>query len=251
LSADPPAREIVSGVHRLGSSLVNWYLVEEGRRLTAVDAGLPGYRKTLCRDLALLGHVPGDVDAVVLTHADVDHTGLATALREAGARVLIHSADEPTLRRSTTTGDSPLTDILPYLWRPPFLKFIAHLARYGGLRATALERAETFSSDDVLDVPGSPRVVATPGHTHGHCAIHFQSKGVLFVGDALCTRNPVTGRVGAQVIPSALNVSTDQCLESLHAIEQTQAQVVLPGHGDPWRDGTAAAVESARRLGRS
>ena len=47
MSAGPPARDIAPGVHRLGSSLVNWYLVEEGGRLTAVDAGLPGYRKTL------------------------------------------------------------------------------------------------------------------------------------------------------------------------------------------------------------
>jgi hypothetical protein len=65
LSAGPPARDIAPGVHRLGSSLVNWYLVEEGGRLTAVDAGLPGYRKTLLSDLSLLGHVPGDVDALV------------------------------------------------------------------------------------------------------------------------------------------------------------------------------------------
>lgn len=251
MSAGPPAREIAPGVHRLGSSLVNWYLVEEGGRLTAVDAGLPGYRKTLLSDLSLLGHVAGDVDALVLTHADVDHTGLAAALREAGARVLIHSANEPTLRRPMLTGDSTLVAILPYLRRPPFLRFIAHLARHGGFSPAAVEGAETLSADDVLDVPGSPRVVATPGHTPGHCAVHFKTKGVLFVGDALCTRNPVTGRVGAQVIPSALNVSTDQCFESLHAIERTQAQVVLPGHGEPWRDGSAAAVSSGRRLGRS
>ena len=107
-------------------------------------------------DLSLLGRVPGDVNTLVLTHADVDHTGLAAALREAGARVLIHSADEPTSRRPTVTSDSTLTDMLPYLWRPPFLKFIAHLARYGGLRPTAVEGAETFSGDDVLDVPGNP-----------------------------------------------------------------------------------------------
>lgn len=251
LGPNLPTRDIVPGVHRLGSSLVNWYLVEERGRLTAVDAGLPGYRKTLVDDLSLLGHAPGDVEALVLTHADVDHTGLATALRDAGARVLIHSADEPTLGAPALTGDATLTDILPYLWHPPFLKFIAHLARHGGLRPIALEGAETFSGDDVLDVPGHPRVVATPGHTPGHCAVHFETEGVLFVGDALCTRNPVTGRVGAQVVPSALNASTDQCFESLYAIQQTQARVVLPGHGEPWRTGSTAAVDTARRLGRS
>ena len=250
MSTHPPTRDIVPGVHRLGTPLVNWYLVEEDGRLTAVDAGLPGYHKTLGNDLSQLGHVPSDIDALVLTHADVDHTGLANALRAAGARVLIHSADEPTLRTPTSTGGSKLTDMLPYLRHPTFLRFVGHIARYGGLKPPALEGAETFSGDDILEVPGSPRVVATPGHTPGHCAIYLENKGVLFVGDALCTRNPVTGRLGAQVVPSALNVSTDQCFQSLEAIEQAPARVLLPGHGDPWRDGSAAAVQSARRLGR-
>ena len=216
-----------------------------------MDAGLPGYGKTLLSDLSLLGHRLDDIRAVVLTHSDADHTGLASALSDAGARVLIHSADDPTLRKpQPKSGDAKPINTLPHLWRPPFIKLIAHFALSGGLRPKGVEGAETFSADDILDVPGSPRVVATPGHTPGHCALHFERKGALFAGDALCTRNPITGRVGAQVMPSALNVSSDQCFESLQAIEHIEAQVVLPGHGDPWRDGTGAAVESARRLGR-
>jgi glyoxylase-like metal-dependent hydrolase (beta-lactamase superfamily II) len=173
-------------------------------------------------------------------------------LRDAGARVLIHSGDEPTLRKpAPKTGDAKPINIVPQLWHPTFLKLIAHLTMSGALKLKGVEGAETFSADDVLDVPGSPRVVATPGHTPGHSALYFESRGILFVGDALCTRNPITGRVGAQVIPSVLNVSTDQCFESLQAIEGVSAEVLLPGHGDPWREGTAAAVESARRLGRS
>lgn len=93
--------------------------------------------------------------------------------------------------------------------------------------------------------------MATPGHSAGDCALYFEGKSVLFAGDALCTRSPFTGRSGAQVMPSPLNVSTDECFTSLAAIEQIPAQVVLTGHGDPWRQGAALAVQSARRLGRS
>jgi len=245
-------RDIVPGVHRLGSSLVNWYLIEEGGRLTAVDAGLPGYRKALPSDLSLLGHSQSDIEALVLTHSDGDHTGLAKTLREGGARVFIESADEATLRKPRPkSGDAKPINIVPQLRHPTLLKLIAHMALSGGFIPTAFDGAETFSRDDVLDVPGTPRVIATPGHTPGHCALYFEKKGVLFAGDALCTRNPITGRPGAQVMPSAMNVSTDRCFASLAAIAEVPVQVVLVGHGEPWRDSAASAVESARRLGRS
>lgn len=220
--------------------------------MTAVDAGLPGFHKTLASDLSLLGHSVEEIDAAVLTHSDADHTGLSRTLRDAGARVLIHHADEPTLRSPRPkSGDAKPINILPQLRHPTLLKLIAHLAASGGFRPMPLEDAETFSADQILEVPGKPLVIATPGHTPGHCALYFEQHKALFVGDALCTRNPVTGRPGAQVMPSSMNVSTDQCFDSLAAIEGVPADVVLAGHGDPWHGSAQQAVESARRLGRS
>ncbi len=164
----------------------------------------------------------------MLTHSDPDHTGLAKTLRDQGARVMIHAADEPTLRRPRPkSGDANPIKIVPELRHPMLLKLIAHMALSGGFRITTLEGAATFSGDEVLDVPGRPRVIPTPGHTRGHCALYFEDKEVLFVGDALCTRNPFTGRPGAQVMPSAMNISTDQCFESLAAIEE------VPGASSP------------------
>ena len=34
---------IAPSLHRLGSDLVNSYLVEDGGQVTIIDAGLPGY----------------------------------------------------------------------------------------------------------------------------------------------------------------------------------------------------------------
>lgn len=111
--------QVVPGVSRLGTKLVNWYLVEDEGRLTAVDAGLPGFRRSLEADLRSLGYRLEQVEAVVLTHSDSDHTGLTPALRAAGARVLIHSADEATLRNPRPKGgDARPINLLRYLWRP-------------------------------------------------------------------------------------------------------------------------------------
>jgi glyoxylase-like metal-dependent hydrolase (beta-lactamase superfamily II) len=230
---------------------VNWYLVEDGGRLTAVDAGLSGFNGSLPSDLSSLGFAPGDVEAVILTHSDSDHTGLAAALRAAGARVLIHSDDEPKLRKpGPKSGDASPLKLLPEIWRPALWRFLGGMMRAGGAKPSKIEDAQTFTGEEVLDVPGSPRVIPTPGHTPGHCAFLFESYGALFVGDELCTWNPLTGSLGAQVMPSVFNTSTSQCFESLAALEVLDAEVLLPGHGEPWREGVGAGVQNAREVGR-
>jgi len=241
------ATQIATGVSRLGTQIVNWYLVEDAGRLTAVDAGLPGYGQTLEADLAAHGHRVEDIEAVVLTHSDADHVGMAATMREAGARVLIHRDDEQTLRKpGAKSGDAAPIHIVPLLWRPALWRFMGHMARAGGARPTPIEGAETFTDGDVLDVPGSPRVVHTPGHTDGHCALLFERQGALFVGDELCTWNPISGRLGPQLMPKPFNVSLAECVESLSRLEPLGASVILPGHGEPWSGSPAAAAERAR-----
>jgi glyoxylase-like metal-dependent hydrolase (beta-lactamase superfamily II) len=238
--------DIVPRVHRMANSFVNWYLVEDNGRLTAVDAGLPGFKDSLASDLSSLGFHPEDVEAVILTHSDADHTGLVGALHEAGARVLIHSVDEPTLRKPRPkSGDAKPLNMVAHMWRPSFWQLAGAMISNGGGRPAKFEGAETFE-DGVLDVPGRPRVVPTHGHTVGHCAFHFEEHGALFVGDAICTKNPLTRATGPQLMSHGFNESDAEAMASLDAIEAIDAAVVLPGHGEPWRDGAAAAVVEAR-----
>jgi glyoxylase-like metal-dependent hydrolase (beta-lactamase superfamily II) len=244
--------DIAPRVHGLGNPLVNWYLVEDGGRLTAVDAGLPGFKGSLATDVAALGFGLGDIEAVILTHSDPDHTGLAEAMREAGARVLIHAADEPKLRKpGPKSGDAKPLNILRELWRPSLWRAMGSMLLAGGARPTRVSNAETFGAGDVLDVPGRPRVIPTPGHTPGHCAFHFEQHSALFVGDAMCALSPVTGQTGPQLMPRAMNESNALARQSLDAIEPIAAEVLLFGHGEPWRDGVAVAVERARATPRS
>ena len=225
---------------------MNWYLVEDGGRLTAVDAGLPGFKKTLASDLESVGFRLADIDALILTHSDADHTGLTAVLHEAGARVLIHADDDATLRKpGPKSGDGRPLNTVPQMWRPSFWRLAGAMIANGAARPTKFEGAETFESG-VLDVPGSPRVIPTPGHTAGHCAFHFEDHRALFVGDAMCTRNPLTGGIGPQLLSHGFNVSDAQAMRSLDAIEPIEADALLPGHGEPWRDGVSAAVTEAR-----
>jgi len=240
-----PSR-IADGVHRLGTSLVNFYLVEEDGRYTVVDAGLPGYFDQVPAALEQLGATLHDVEAVVLTHAHADHVGIAERLRtEAQARVYVHEADAQLAR--TAKAPAP-TGLVRYLWRPTTWRLFAHFAG-NGLNQPRIADVKTFTDGDVLDVPGRLKAIATPGHTYGHCAL--QSNGLLFTGDALCGTNPLTGRQGPQVMPSALNTSTEQALASLDRLAGVEAEQVLFGHGEPWTGGVGAALDSARELGPS
>jgi glyoxylase-like metal-dependent hydrolase (beta-lactamase superfamily II) len=234
-------------MNRMGDKIVNWYLVEEGGRLTAVDAGLPGHAKTLADDLAAIGERVEDVAAVVLTHSDSDHTGVAPVLQEAGARVLIHELDVETLRKpGPKDGDAAPRHFVKMMLRPRFWRFLGHMARQGAAKPKGIEGAETFTDGDVLDVPGSPRVLHTPGHTRGHSAFLFEGERALFVGDMLCTWNPLTDERAPQVMPKHTNVDYAQCFESLAKLEGIEADVLLTGHGEPWRGGVAEAVRAAR-----
>jgi glyoxylase-like metal-dependent hydrolase (beta-lactamase superfamily II) len=246
--AEVSPQQVADGVHRLGSRLVNWYLVEDGGRLTVVDCGAAGYFDQVESGVSAIGHSMDDLAAIVLTHGDGDHVGFAERLRaDAGIPVLIHELDVPLA--TTTKLKKTEGGMVRYLRYPAAWGLLAHLGANGGLRPPPVAAVTPYGEDQTLDVPGQPRVVFTPGHSDGHCALHFERHGVVFAGDSLCTRNPLTGRAGAQLMPSAFNASTERAIESLDALEATGAETVLAGHGEPWTDGAAKAAQAAREFG--
>jgi glyoxylase-like metal-dependent hydrolase (beta-lactamase superfamily II) len=242
--------EIVPGVHRLGSSRVNWYVVEDGGRCTVMDAGLSGYWPQLEPALAAMGLKLDDVAAVVLTHAHSDHTGVAGTLHERGVPVFLHSADQELMSTGKESWKRERS-ALPALARPRAWGFFLHMMRNGALKPPKIGDTVAIADGEQLDVPGQPRVIHTPGHTPGHCSLFFERHRALFVGDLLCTWHAILGRRGPQIMPAAFNVSSAQCLESLGRIEPLEADVLLTGHGEPWTDGVAAAVARARETGPS
>ena len=189
------------------------------------------------------------MQALVLTHAHSDHTGLAGFLHDRGVAVHVHPGDTELLANPKPQKNE--SRMLPYLRYGTAWRLLTHLARGGGLRPPKISDPVTFANGETLDVPGRPHVLHTPGHTDGHCAIHFDRHGALLAGDLLCTCNPLTGRLGPQIMPAAFNRSSDRCLESLARIEGIDAGVVLVGHGEPWTEGPAAAAARGRDAGPS
>jgi glyoxylase-like metal-dependent hydrolase (beta-lactamase superfamily II) len=236
--------QISPGVHRLHTRYTNWYLLEDGGRLTVLDAGLPGDWREFASALSRLGHTPAAIDAVLITHHHPDHAGNAERLRSNGARVLSHPADAPYLR-----GEKRLSRlaVVPFLWHPWYAAYMLHLLGRGVTRTLAVAQLDEIGDGEVLEVPGSPRVIHAPGHTAGSCALFLEKRSLLFSGDALVTLDMTRGRSGPQIIRGPHTEDAEQAVESLDVLAATNAETVLPGHGEPWPDGVKSAADIARR----
>jgi glyoxylase-like metal-dependent hydrolase (beta-lactamase superfamily II) len=191
-----------------------------------------------------MGRSIGDVRAVVLTHGDTDHIGFAERLRrERGIPVYVHELDAPRARGEVKKA--------PFGWGPtrigPLVRFVAYSAWRGGLRTTFLSEVVTFVDGEVLDVPGSPRVIHLPGHTPGSAALHVPSIDAVFMGDAFTTRSVLTGETGPRLAPFTLDPA--QAMTSLTKLDAIEATRVLPGHGEPWSGGLAEALRLIRAAG--
>ncbi|MDX6591489.1 MAG: hypothetical protein QOJ13_685 [Gaiellales bacterium] len=241
-------RNVAPGVHRIEDAFTNWYLIEEDDRLTVVDAGVPASWESLHRALGLLGRVPSDIAAIVLTHAHFDHVGFAERVRrELGVTVHVHENDVPLTRHPLqyTKERSPLRYIATH---PKALPIMAALARSRAFFPSPVREVSRFSNG-TLAVPGTPRVVPTPGHTLGHVSLHLPDRDAVIAGDAIVMLDPYTGETGPRIVSRAATADPERALASLDGLAETGARTVLTGHGPVWNDGVESAVEQARHVG--
>lgn len=247
-SAERPAvEEVARDVFLVRASDVNCYLLRDGEDVTLVDAGYPADRFTVTNALENVGRRPQNVKAVLITHAHTDHIGAASYFHEnygtpvyAGAHEVAH-AHRDYLEQATPFG------VLLNIWRPGVIPWSVRAARNGGLKKLTLPYAETYDPDEgVLDLPGHPRPVTTRGHTTGHTAFWLPDAGAVITGDALVTGHPISRRTGPQLLPKLFNHSQEETRRGLGELDKLDADLLLPGHGDPWRVPITEAVEAAR-----
>lgn len=244
-------RSVADGVHRLAHANVNVYLIEDDDGVTVVDTGLPATFKRIETALKDLSRTPADIRAVVLTHAHFDHVGSARhAHKTWRVPVWVHDGDRPLAAHPYRYKREKNVFLYPFRY-PRSLPVLGKMAAAGALFVRGLTTVSSLTAGTELDVPGRPRVVFTPGHTFGHCALHLPERDVVVTGDALVTLDPYTGGTGPQIVSGAATADSSQALASLSALADTGSRTVLPGHGEPWRDGIAAAVDAALRAGPS
>jgi glyoxylase-like metal-dependent hydrolase (beta-lactamase superfamily II) len=252
----PERAELLQGVWRLPLPLadsplnhVNTYLVRAHDGYLLVDCG---WDTSDCLR-ALEGHLRaldirfGDVRHLVVTHIHPDHYGLAGRLREmTRADLSFHRLERLYIESRYADADELLGEMHEWLrinGTPP-----AELERLNRGSVGMLERVQIAFPDRTLDggeeIPCGRfgfRVIWTPGHSAGHICLYDARNKVLLSGDHVLPH--ITPSVGLHVRATS-NPLADY-LDSLRLIGRLEAELVMPGHGEPFRglpERTAALI---------
>ena len=238
-------KQVADDVWAIGSRSHNFYILKEDDQVTIIDAGCSGEWSKFEKGLAELGLSLESISAVIATHAHADHFGLAKQASDHGLRVSVH-ADEETRALGTYKGRFAVdASELPKFNIHALRTFIPMLLA-GVSKLDHVDAVNTFGDGEHLDLPGHPVPVHTPGHTEGHAMFHCEALGLLFTGDGLITMDLLGPDRGPQMMEDRFNLDSQQALASLDRIVGLEANLLLPGHGRPWRGSPAEAVTLAR-----
>jgi len=185
--------EILPGIHRiesdLGTRFMCQYLLAGEDRKILVDTGLAGTPEAVIVPyLEGIGLSIGDVDEVLISHADVDHCGGNRALQEMAPslRFLSGEADRAWIENR----ELMLAEI--YRWSEPY-GFGPDEESVEWLRTelggdspvdTGLRGGETLR----LGPDWRIEVLHLPGHTPGHLGLWDSSSGAAIIVDAALER---------------------------------------------------------------
>ena len=183
------------GVNHIES--VNVYLVADGDSVTLVDCGMwhpgePDDGLTKLRDaLNVRGYVLDDISRIIVTHAHIDHYGMAGRLMElTGAELLMHAMTDldcekyrhpetaQARKRDTYSDHGVPKDELP--------AYADTLAAWLPYLHSVVEASTRLQGGEIIPIGKRQwEVLHTPGHSLGHICLWSPADKLLFSGDHL------------------------------------------------------------------
>ncbi len=226
-----PAKPTIVQTWLLDCGDDEWALVDTG-------VALPPSREALLSALAARRIEPAQVRHIVGTHHHPDHFGASRPLAQAfGARLALHPAE---LERIEYALSAEAEDMIRHSRRHgmpvrPEAEREAPRPRevWAGSFDPATRIDHLLEDGEVLALGRRRlRVVATPGHTPGHCCLLDLDSGALLVGDHLLPK--ITPHVG--VFATGPTNPLGDYLASLEKVAALDAALVCPAHGPVYRD---------------
>jgi glyoxylase-like metal-dependent hydrolase (beta-lactamase superfamily II) len=245
-AALPERAELLQGVWRLPLPLrdsplghVNTYLVRADDGYLLVDCGwdTADTLQALEAHLRALDIQIGDIRHLVVTHIHPDHYGLAGRLRELSkADLSFHRLERLYVESRYGDADDLLEEMHEWLRVNGTPASELDKLNFGSMGM--LERVSIAFPDRSFDGGEEItcgrfafRVLWTPGHSTGHICLYDAGHKILLSGDHVLPH--ITPSVGLHV-RAASNPLADY-LDSLKLIGKLQAELVMPGHGEPFQ----------------
>jgi glyoxylase-like metal-dependent hydrolase (beta-lactamase superfamily II) len=222
---------------------VNAYVVRDAERSLVVDAGLQVDKCMEVMQTAMkkLGVNVAKAD-LFLTHCHGDHIGFAARLIQAWSTVYMSRLEADHAREIQSGGrarefralyqmsgipEGDVEEILSHLIRDDFKSG-------GALAFRFVEEGDIFKREKYEFT-----CLETPGHSKGHMCLYEPDKKLFISGDHLLEG-------AGPVIPGRSNNDNPlkDYLSSLAALDGLDIELVLPGHGRPFRNGEQRVRET-------
>ena len=254
------AAEVADGVFRMalplgihGVPTVSAYLLrgDDGDTLVdcgiaaGVDGGDPGPDGTAAvrAALAAVGSSLERLERLVVTHAHIDHFGLAgEVVRRSGGELWMHRRTDLDLEKYAEPDEAVDRRMLMLadhgLYGPELTESSEGLRDWLPVMPSVGRPSRLLEGGELFTTGGRTwEVVHTPGHSPGHVCLWNADERLLCSGDHLLqvVSPPVTFERGFEPDPMG------SYLQSLDRVRDLGPDLVLPGHGTPFRDGARRA----------
>lgn len=229
-SAEDNVTEVAEDVFFVQGPAVNWTILKRGKEFTLIDTGYPGNWSLLQSSLNFLGLRIENAAGVLLTHGHSDHIGNAARISAMGIPVFASDAELPNIRREVLE-QVTVKDLGLRMFRPRVGAWVVHAVRSGGLSDVAVPGVAAMTQGILDALPGSPRIIATGGHTSGHASFYVASAEAVVTGDALVTGHAVSPVRGPQLLPAVFHHRPSEIPAGVEVLRQLGARTILPGHG--------------------
>jgi glyoxylase-like metal-dependent hydrolase (beta-lactamase superfamily II) len=232
---------VTDDVIGLRSAMVNVYFIDvpssAGRpKWVLVDAGLPFSAHAIRATAAERYGEDAPPEAIILTHAHFDHTGVVRTLAEEwNVPVYAHRLELPYL-----TGRASYAP--PDPWVGGSLALTSPLYPRGPVDLG--KRVFELPLDGTVPFLHDWRWIATPGHSPGHISLFRERDRLLIAGDAFVTTRqeyllPVLAQT--QIVagpPRYFTHDWQQAETSVKTLAALEPEIAATGHGTPMRGET-------------
>lgn len=237
--------QVHPGIYRLNIPVpgalksMNSYLLQGQDGWTVIDPGpnLSGCRERWETALTDINVRFEDIDDILVTHGHIDHVGLAGWLQQKSGAVVwmtekeYASAFHP--RHEQRIGSEHFETGMLRLGLTP--EEISSLVNILGRATTIIEpwpQATFVQEKHTRFGDRDWQVILTRGHTDCHICLFNSDEKILLSGDQVLPTISTVIRFPTSVQDNPLH----DYLESLRTLRQLSPNLVLPAHGEPFRD---------------